>query len=61
MFFITYKCDKNIGNNYITYKEFKNKIINKDITDLNFLNKFRQKYFLEYFIKENETIDNPSI
>lgn len=61
IFLITEKCDSKIEHNQITYIEFKNLIINKNIKNINFTNKYIQKYYVKFSIEENETLDNPTI
>ena len=61
IFLITEKCDSKIEHNQITCIEFKNLIINKNIKDINFTNKYIQKYYVKFSIEENETLDNPTI
>ena len=61
IFLITEKCDSKIEHNKITYIECKNLIISKNIKEINFTNKYIQKYYVNFSIEKNETLDNPSI
>ena len=45
----------------MTYKEFVNLYSKKDYINIDFKQKYIQKFFFEFTIKENNNIDNPSL
>ena len=60
-FYILTKCDPKIEHNYLSYDEFKNAFKNKQLDKNVITKKYIQKYYTELSIRENESIDNPTL
>ena len=61
IFYIISKCDPKIEHNYLTYEEFIIAFKNKELDKSLVTKKYIQKYYAELSIRENESIDNPTL
>ena len=58
---ITQNCNTEIEHNKIEYEEFVKKLEDNDIKLINFKEKYIQKYYIQYSIYKDNSIDNPTL